>query len=98
MAHDWASDVKKYVPSPDDAAVKGIIKHLGNSLQSKDSSLVACTDKAERDRIRGSFLKNNLGLSIPDAELDQPIVDTRGKMKGDHDKSRVAFYYLLAEK
>ena len=29
MAHDWAQDVKKYVASPDDAAIKGIVRHLG---------------------------------------------------------------------
>jgi Protein of unknown function (DUF2853) len=98
MTHDWAADVKKYASNADDAAVKGIIKHLGIALQSKDSSLVACTDKGEGDRVRESFLKKKLGLSIPDAELDQAIVDICGMMKGDHDKSRVAFYYLLADK
>src|SRR3954452_22864329 len=39
-----------------------------------------------------------LALSLPDAELDQAIMDVCQKMKADRDKSRVAFYYLLAEK
>ena len=54
--HDWAADVKRYVPNADDAAINGIIKHLGIALQSQDASLVACNDKTERDRVRDSFL------------------------------------------
>jgi hypothetical protein len=98
MAHDWAQDVKKYVSSPDEAAIKGVIKHCGIALHSKDASLVACGDKSERDRVRDSFLKKKLALTAPDAELDQAVMDVCQKMKADHDKSRVAFYYLLAEK
>ena len=59
---------------------------------------MACQDKAERDRVRDSFLKKKLGLTGTDAELDQAIVDVCQTMKADHDKSRVAFYYLLAQK
>ena len=98
MAHDWAQDVKKYVSSPDDAAVKGIIKHCGIALQSKDASLVACQDKSERDRVRDSFLKKKLALTASDADLDKAVMDVCQKMKADHDKPRVTFYYLLAEK
>jgi hypothetical protein len=59
MAHDWAQEVKKYVASPDDAAIKGIVKHCGIALQSKDAQFVACGDKVERDRVRDSFLKKS---------------------------------------
>ena len=96
--HDWAADVKKYVPAADDAAVKGIVKHLGIALQNRDASFVACGDKAERDRVRDSFLKKKLALSAPDAELDKAVMDVCTAMKADRDKSRVAFYYLLAQK
>ena len=81
------------------AAVKGmIIRHLGIALQNKDASFVACNDKSERDRVRESFLQKKLALSMTDAELDQAIMEVCQKMKADRDKSRVAFYYLLAEK
>src|SRR5262249_34943246 len=96
--HNWVGDVKKYVPTADDAAIKGIIKHLGIALQNRDASFVACADKSERDRVRESFLKMKLALSMPDADLDQAIMDVCARMKADQDKSRVAFYYLLAEK
>ena len=98
MSHDWSHDVKKYAPEADDAAIKGIVKHCGIALQSRDASFVACQDKSERDRVRDSFLKKKLGLTAPDAELDAAIMDICQKMKADRDKSRVAFYYLLAEK
>jgi hypothetical protein len=98
MAHDWVMEVKKYVDSPDEAAVKGIVKHCGIALQSRDASFVACTDKSERDRVRDSFLKKKLALSESDAELDKAVMDVCQKMHADRDKSRVAFYYLLAQK
>ena len=60
MEHDWAQHVKKYATAADDAAIKGIIKHCGIALQNRDASLVACSDKAERDRVRDSFLKKSL--------------------------------------
>jgi hypothetical protein len=98
MAHDWSADVKKYAPNATADAIGGIVKHLGIALQSRDASLVACQDKSERDRVRDSFLKKKLGLTEADAELDKAVVEICEKMKGDRDKSRVAFYYLLAEK
>jgi 3-dehydroquinate synthetase len=98
MAHDWGMDVKKYVPNADEAAIKGIIKHCGIALQSKDASLVSCTDKSECDRVRDSFLKKKLELSAPEADLDKAVMDICQKMHADRDKSRAAFYYLLAEK
>ena len=98
MTQDWTADVKKYLSNADNLAIKGIIMHCGIALKSKDASFVACADKAERDRVRDSFLKKKLGLKDSDADLDKSIKDLCEKMKADRDKSRVTFYYLLAEK
>jgi hypothetical protein len=98
MTHDWTKDVKRYVAEPDEVAIKGIVGYCGIALQSRDASLVACTDKAERDRVRDHFLKRKLAVDGTDAELDQAIMDICRKMHADRDKSRVTFYYLLAEK
>lgn len=98
MAHDWAADVKKYVTEPDEAAIKGIIRHCGIALQSRDSSFVSCTDKAERDRVRDGFLKKKLALAESDGDLDKAVLDVCQAMKADRDKPRVTFYYLLAQK
>ncbi|MEP7083896.1 MAG: DUF2853 family protein [Betaproteobacteria bacterium] len=98
MATDWAVNVKKYVPEAGDATIKGIVRHCGIALQSKDASFVSCTDKAERDRVRDGFMKKKLALTDGDAELDAAIMAVCQQMKPDRDKPRVTFYYLLAEK
>ena len=48
--------------------------------------------------MRDSFLKKKLSLSVSDADLDKAVMEVCQKMHADRDKSRVAFYYLLAEK
>lgn len=98
VENDYAADIQKYTPSVDAASVAGLIKHLGIALKGKDSSLVACSKKSERDRIRDHFLKKKLALAIADADLDKAIADTCQRMAKDQDKQRVTFYYLLAEK
>jgi len=60
--------------------------------------LVACHDKSERNRVRDHFLKTELALAGSYADLDKAIMEVCEKMKADRDKSRVTFYYLLAEK
>ena len=98
MAHDWVADVKKYVPNADDSAIRGIVKHCGIALHNRDGSFVSCTDKSERDRVRDNFLKKKLALGDSDAELDKAVMAVCERMKADRDKSRVTFFYLLAEK
>ena len=66
---DYVSDVRRYVTSVDEAAVAGIVKHLGIALHSKDSSLVAASDPAELKRVRDGFLKKKLALTESDSEL-----------------------------
>jgi hypothetical protein len=97
-SHDWVTNVKKYAPNVDEAAIHGIVKHLGIALQNKDSSFVACADKKERDLVREHFLKKKLGLTLDDAALDQAVMDVCANVHDDRDKSRVTFYYLLAER
>lgn len=97
MTHDWAGDVCRYVSNPDGNAIAGIVRYCGIALQSRDSSLVSFTDQSEVERVRTKFLKGKLGLTNPDADLDAAIREVKEKMKGDHTKSRVAVYYLLAD-
>jgi hypothetical protein len=88
--------VKKYAPHADDKIINAIIKHLGIALRSKDASYVACSDADELKRVRESWCKKKLGLS-GDADIDASIKKVCETMKSDRDKSRVAFYYLVAE-
>jgi uncharacterized protein len=97
-ASEHLDAVKKYVPDCDEAAVAGIIKHLGIALRSKDASLVACSSKEELDRVRESWCKKKLALTESDEELDAMIKDICETMKDDRQKNRVAFYYMLAQK
>ncbi len=95
---DYVADIKKYASSVDEAAVAGIVKHLGIALHSRDASLVAATDPEELKRIREGFLKKKLVLAESDADLDAAVKDVMAKMKGVREKSRVTVCYLLAEK
>ena len=93
---DHDGDMKKYAPNADADKVATIKKYLGIALRKRDSSLVSCSDPSELARVRDGFAKKKLGLS-DDKEIDAAIKAVCEKMKGDNTKSRVAFYYLLAE-
>ncbi|HHS83458.1 MAG TPA: DUF2853 family protein [Gammaproteobacteria bacterium] len=93
---DYVANIKKYVADVDEGVVNGIVKHLGIALQSRDASLVSCSDPSELERVKNSFLKKKLGRTESDEELDQAIADVCQKMSGERNKSRVTFYYLLA--
>ncbi|MCB1505676.1 MAG: DUF2853 family protein [Hyphomicrobiaceae bacterium] len=98
MSTEHLDDLKRYVPGANEKAVAGIVKHLGIALRSKDASLVSCSDKSELDRVRDSWCKKKLALGDDDKALDAAIKEVCEKMKGDKQKHRVTFYYLLAEK
>jgi hypothetical protein len=97
MTSDWAVDVRKYAPDANSAAIEGIVRHCGIALQSRDASLVAFSDQSELERVRDSFLKKKLGLTLSDDELDAAIQTVGDKMKDDSTKNRVTVYYLLAD-
>jgi Asp/Glu/hydantoin racemase len=92
---DYKTDIAKYTGSINDKAVDAIVKFCGIALQSRDASLVSCTDEAEVDRIRKGFATKVLGLDA--AESDKIIKSICEKMKADKTKHRVTFYYLMAE-
>jgi hypothetical protein len=98
MAADYAQDIAKYTDTCDQSCVDGIVRHLGIALQSRDASMVSCSDESERARVRDSFLKKKLGRTEPEEELDKAVMEICERMKDQRQKSRVTFYYLLAEK
>lgn len=57
--------------------------------------MVSASDPKELATIRDGFAAKRLGLT-PEA-ADAGIKAVVDKMKGDHAKNRVTFYYLLAE-
>ena len=94
---DYSENVAKYTTA-NESAIDGIVKHLGIALRNRDSSLVSCTDPAELNRIRDGFMKKKLALTDSDAELEKTLSEICEQMKAERNKSRVTFYYLVAEK
>ncbi len=91
----YVDGVRKYASDASDEVIKKIVAYCGIALQSKDASLVSCSDQDELARVRKGWCTKKLGLSAADA--DAAIAKTCEAMKGDRQKSRVAFYYLVAE-
>lgn len=93
---DYAADVAKFVDSPDQTSIDNIVKYCGIALRSsKDAALVSSSDKAELNRVRDGFAKKKLELDADAA--DAGIAKVCEQMKGVKQKSRVTFYYLLAQ-
>ncbi|WP_342152534.1 DUF2853 family protein [Methylorubrum sp. SB2] len=89
-------DVKKYAKSPvNEAALANMEKTYRLVLSKPDTRYVACSDKAELETVRKNFLEKKLGLSGDD--LDASIKSVCETMKATRSKSRLTFYYLLAE-
>jgi hypothetical protein len=95
MAH--LDDVKKYVAKPDEAAVEGLAKTYALVLSKADSKWVAASDPAELQRVADNFLKKKLGRKENNDALLAAAKAVAEKVKADRNKSRLVFYYLLAE-
>lgn len=92
---DYSADIGKYTTNVNEAAVKTIVKYCGIALQKRDSSLVSASDPKELATVQNGFAAKKLGLT-PEAAA-AGIQTVVAKMKAEHSKSRVTFYYLLAE-
>lgn len=93
---DHVEDVRKYARKPvNEAAVAGLEKTYRLVMSKPDTRYVACSDKAELETVRKNFLEKKLGLTGDD--LDASIKGVCETMKASRSKSRLTFYYLLAE-
>lgn len=92
---EYVTDIGKFTSNVNEAAVAAIVKHCGIALRNADSALVSATDKDELATVRDGFAAKKLGLA-PGA-ADAGIKAVVENMKGTPRKSRVTFYYLLAE-
>jgi hypothetical protein len=93
---DYLAEVQRYDASADPEIVSKIVKHLGIALRNRDSSLVSCSDTSELDRVRKSWCIKKLGQT-DEAKCDDVIAKVCETMKGDRNKGRVTFYYLVAK-
>lgn len=92
------ASVAKYAAKVNSAALDGMAKNYALVLSNKDAQYVACGDAGEKDTVRNNFLKKKLGLTNSEADLNAAIDAVCATMKEDRFKSRLAMYYLLAEK
>jgi hypothetical protein len=92
---DYVTDVRKYTANVNEAAVAAIVKYCGPALRQADAALVAVGDPKELATVREGFAVKKLGLATDAA--DAGINAVLDKMKATARKSRVTFYYLLAE-
>jgi Protein of unknown function (DUF2853) len=94
---DHLADIKKYVAKPDEAAVAGMTKSYALVMSKPDTKWVAASDATEIQRVVDNFLKKKLGRKEDNAALTAACKAVAEKMKADRSKSRIVFYYLLAE-
>jgi hypothetical protein len=92
---NYVTDIKTYFPTPNEGAIAKIVAYCGIALRNADSSLVSTSDATELATVRDGFAAKKLGLSADAA--DAGIKKVAEKMKGVNKKSRVTFYYLLAD-
>lgn len=90
--------VTKYAKNVNTAALDGLAKNYALVLSNNDSQYFAVSDESERTTVRENFLKKKLGLTDSDAALDAAITAVGEVLKEERFKSRLVFYYLLAEK
>ncbi|MEZ5870617.1 MAG: DUF2853 family protein [Nitratireductor sp.] len=94
---DYLADVQRYDAGASEDTVKKIVRHLGIALQSRDASLVSCTDPSELDRVREKWCMKKLGLT-DEGKCNDVIAKVCEEMKADRNKQRVTFYYLTAKR
>ena len=97
-ASKYEDTIKKYAKGSNQAAAEKIVGHLGIALRNRDSSLVSCSDDTELQRVREKWCRGKLSLAHTNDELDAAIASVCDALKAEGgNKSRVTFYYLLAE-
>ena len=91
----YYANVVKHHKGADRAVVEKIVKYCGISLRSRDTSLVACSDKTEVATVVNGFVAKKLGIKDGGQALVEGVCQD---MKGERFKNRVTFYYLCAKK
>lgn len=92
---DYRADIGTYTTTVDEAVIAAIVRYCGIALRNADSALVSGTDPKELGTVRSGFAAKKLGLDAAAADAGMRAV--LAKMTGVQRKSRVTFYYLLAE-
>lgn len=95
----YVDNIKKYAKKVDEDLVNALAKTYRLVMSKQDTAYVACGQPKELETVRKNFLKKKLGRTESDEKLDKAIQDVCEKMgRKNSRKSRLTFYYLLAEK
>ena len=95
----FLGDAKQYASDVNEAALRAIYDSFKGQLGNRDAMLVACSQQKELNYIKKKFLKGRLNLKESNKTYDAALDEVCEKMgKSNRTKSRVTFYYLLAEK
>ena len=94
----YAADLReKLGMTPDMDLLTKVTIGCGPSIYNKDSSKVAGSDNAEKERIKNNFLIKKLGMSDGDNLMNgiDQVIDQYGK--SNPHKHRAVVYYLLTK-
>jgi hypothetical protein len=94
---DHVADIKKFTAKVDEAAVAGMTKTYALVMSKPDTKWVAASDPNEILTVVNNFCKKKLGRKESEADLVAACNAIGAKMKESRNKSRLTFYYLLAE-
>ncbi len=95
-AAPYIEDVAKYTDNVDESVVEALVKNLASILGNADAKYVSCTDDSELDTVRKNFVAKKLDIT-DDEKVSAALDAVCARMKEDRTKSRVTFYYLVAE-
>ncbi|MDM5272363.1 DUF2853 family protein [Sulfurovum sp. zt1-1] len=97
VAH-YVEECKKLGLALSSELIEKVTIALGPSIYNNDSEIVSCTDESEVETVRENFLKNKLGLTQSDKELDAAIANVCEMMgNSNRHKYRALFYAQLAK-
>lgn len=71
-----------------------LAERMKSMLDNRDAVLVSVSDKSELETVRKNFVVKKLGVEDKDKAMTA-IHAAGDKMKGDRNKNRAAFYYLV---
>ena len=75
--------------------LRKVAKGLGPSIYNNDSNKVACSDKAELQRVVDNFCKKKLGMT--DEAKAMEAVQAVCNKYADRSKHRAVFYYMVVK-
>lgn len=84
------------VSKVDDSQLDDYVNRLRTMVGNRDALLVSGTDKAELDTVYRNFVVKKLGVDNKEKGM-KAIHDVAEKMSGIKQKSRPAFYYMVAQ-